>query len=80
MRVIPVDDESLLRQHRCDGLERYPEIVVVGEADKVQSAAALVAMTRSEDLGFSIANAAIADMGLVKVRSFGPCPRRQPPA
>jgi hypothetical protein len=54
MRVIPVDDESLLRQHRCDGLERYPEIVVVGEADKVQSAAALVAMTWSKDLGFFI--------------------------
>ena len=54
MRVVPVDDESLLRQHRCDGLERYPEIVVVDEADKVQSAAALVAMTRSKDLVFLI--------------------------
>jgi hypothetical protein len=52
MRVIPVDDESLLRQHRCDGLERYPEIVVVDEADKVQSVAGLVAVIRPKDLVF----------------------------
>jgi len=47
-----VDDGSWLRQHLCDRLERHPEIVVVGEADKVQSAAELVAVTRPKDFSF----------------------------
>ncbi len=46
IRAILVDDESLLRQHLRKRLERHPEIVVVGEADNVQSAAELVAATR----------------------------------
>ena len=48
IRAILVDDESLLRQHLRKRLERHPEIVVVGEADNVQSAAELVAATRPE--------------------------------
>jgi two-component system LytT family response regulator len=43
-----VDDESLLRQHLRERLERHPEIVVVGEADSVRSAAELVAATRPD--------------------------------
>jgi len=52
VRAILVDDGSWLRQHLCDRLERHPEIVVVGEADKVQSAAELVAVTRPKDFSF----------------------------
>ena len=48
IRAILVDDESLLRQHLRERLERHPEIVIVGEADNVQSAADLVAATRPE--------------------------------
>jgi len=48
LRAILVDDESLLRQHLRERLERHPEIVVVGEAHNVQSAAELVAATRPE--------------------------------
>jgi len=48
IRAILVDDESLLRQHLRERLERHPEIVIVGEADNVQSAAELVAVTRPE--------------------------------
>jgi two-component system LytT family response regulator len=48
IRAILVDDESLLRQHLRERLERHPEIVVVGEADNVQSAGELVAATRPE--------------------------------
>jgi two-component system, LytTR family, response regulator len=48
IRAILVDDESLLRQDLRERLERHPEIVIVGEADSVQSAAELVAATRPE--------------------------------
>jgi two-component system LytT family response regulator len=48
IRAILVDDESLLRQHLRERLERHPEIVVVGEADSVRSAAELVAATRPD--------------------------------
>lgn len=48
IRAILVDDESLLRQHLRERLERHPEIVIVGEAHNVQSAAELVAATRPE--------------------------------
>ena len=58
MRVIPVDDESLLRQPLCERGERHPEIVVVGEADEVQSAAELVAVTKFE--GAFFLNSALA--------------------
>jgi hypothetical protein len=51
--AILVDDGSWLRQHLCGRLERHPEIVVVGEADKVQSAAELVAVARPKDFSFS---------------------------
>ena len=46
--AILVDDESFLRQHLRERLERHPEIVIVGEAHNVQSAAKLVAATRPE--------------------------------
>jgi chemotaxis response regulator CheB len=52
VRTILVDDGSWLRQHLCDRLERHPEIVVVGEADEVQSAAELVAVTQLEGAFF----------------------------
>ena len=58
MRAILVDDESLLRQHLRERLERHPEIVVVGEADEVQSAAELVAVTKFE--GAFFLNSALA--------------------
>jgi two-component system LytT family response regulator len=48
IRAILVDDESLLRQDLRDRLKRHPEIVIVGEAQDVQSAAELVAATRPE--------------------------------
>jgi two-component system LytT family response regulator len=48
IRAILVDDESFLRQHLRERLERHPEIVIVGEAHNVQSAAELVAATRPE--------------------------------
>ena len=48
IRSIIVDDESLLRQHLRERLERHPEIVIVGEADNIQSAVELVAATRPE--------------------------------
>jgi two-component system LytT family response regulator len=48
IRAILVDDESLLRQHLRERLERHPDIVIVGEADNVQSAVELVAATRPE--------------------------------
>lgn len=48
IRAILVDDESLLRNHLRERLERHPEIVIVGEADNVQSAVELVAATRPE--------------------------------
>ncbi len=48
IRAILVDDESLLRQHLRKRLERHPEMVIVGEADSVQSAVELVAATRPE--------------------------------
>ena len=48
IRAIIVDDESLLRQHLRERLERHPEIVIVGEADNIQSAVELVAATRPE--------------------------------
>ena len=48
IRAILVDDESLLRQHLRERLERHPEIVIVGEADNIQSAVELVAATRPE--------------------------------
>ena len=48
IRAILVDDESLLRKHFRERLERYPEIVIVGEADNIQSAVELVAATRPE--------------------------------
>jgi two-component system LytT family response regulator len=48
IRAILVDDESFLRQHLRERLERHPEIVIVGEADNVQSAVELVAATRPE--------------------------------
>jgi chemotaxis response regulator CheB len=52
IRAILVDDESLLRRHLRERLERHPEIVIVGEADNVQSAAELVAVTRPKDFSF----------------------------
>jgi two-component system LytT family response regulator len=48
IRAILVDDESLLRQHLRERLERHPEIVIVGEAYNVQSAAELVNIARPE--------------------------------
>jgi two-component system LytT family response regulator len=48
IRAILVDDESLLRQHLRERLERHPEIVIVGEAHNVQSAVELVAATRPD--------------------------------
>ena len=48
LRAILVDDESLLRQYLRERLERHPEIVIVGEADNVQSAVELVAATWPE--------------------------------
>jgi len=48
IRAILVDDESLLRQHLRDRLETHPEIVIVGEAENVQSAVELVIATRPE--------------------------------
>ena len=48
IRAILVDDESLLRQHLRERLERHPEMVIVGEADSVQSAVELVDATRPE--------------------------------
>lgn len=48
IRAIIVDDESLLRKHLRERLERHPEMVIVGEADNVQSAVELVAATRPE--------------------------------
>ena len=58
MRAILVDDESLLRQHLRERLERHPEIVIVGEADNVQSAAELVAATRPEIIFLDVQMAA----------------------
>ena len=48
IRAILVDDESSLREHLRERLEQHPEIVIVGEADNIQSAAELVAATRPE--------------------------------
>ncbi len=48
IRAILVDDESLLRQHLRERLERHPEIIIVGEAHNVQSAVELVAATRPD--------------------------------
>ena len=48
IRAILVDDEKLLRKHLRERLERHPEIMIVGEADSVQSAVELVAATRPE--------------------------------
>jgi two-component system LytT family response regulator len=48
LRAILVDDESLLRRDLRGRLEQHPEIVIVGEADNVQSAVDLVAATRPE--------------------------------
>lgn len=48
IRAILVDDESLLRRDLRGRLERHPEIVIVGEADNVQSAVELVVATRPE--------------------------------
>jgi two-component system LytT family response regulator len=48
IRAILVDDESLLRQHLREHLERHPEISIVGEAHNVQSAAELVNVARPE--------------------------------
>ena len=48
IRAILVDDEKLLRKHLRERLERHPEMVIVGEADSVQSAVELVAATRPE--------------------------------
>ena len=48
IRAILVDDESLLRRHLRERLERHPEIVIVGEAGNIQSAVELVAATRPE--------------------------------
>jgi len=52
VRAILVDDGSWLRQPLRERPERPPEIVVVGEAGKVQSAAGLVAVTRPKDFSF----------------------------
>jgi two-component system LytT family response regulator len=48
IRAILVDDESSLREHLRERLEQHPEIVIVGEADNVQSAVELVTATRPE--------------------------------
>jgi two-component system LytT family response regulator len=48
IRAILVDDESLLRWDLRDRLKQHPEIVIVGEADNVQSAVELVTATRPE--------------------------------
>jgi two-component system LytT family response regulator len=48
IRAILVDDETLLRQHLRERLERHPEIVIVGEAHNVQSAVELMAATRPD--------------------------------
>ncbi len=48
IRAILVDDESLLRRDLRGRLERHPDIVIVGEADNVQSAVELVVATRPE--------------------------------
>jgi len=48
IRAILVDDETLLRQHLRERLERHPEIVIAGEAHNVQSAVELMAATRPE--------------------------------
>jgi hypothetical protein len=47
-----VNDGSWLRQPLRERPERPPEIVVVGEAGTVQSAAGLVAVTRPKDFSF----------------------------
>jgi two-component system LytT family response regulator len=48
IRAILVDEELLLRRDLRERPEQHPEMVIVGEADNVQSAVELVAATRPE--------------------------------
>ena len=48
LRAIVVDDESLARTHLASRLKAHPEIEIVGEADDVPSAFALVKSARPD--------------------------------
>ena len=47
IRAVLVDDEQPARQQMRERLDAHPGIVIVGEADRVKSAADLIGKTKS---------------------------------